>query len=130
MLVFVANKLCILLLIKLEIFEFRFYEDVIVTRKKQIIIPIVILIAGLLIFFVFSSMKKPPAEKEEIDIIQEYLPAQMDASELEAFIKNVVEQTGASGMADMGKVMGMASKQLAGKADGKTISGIVRKLLT
>ena len=67
MLVFVANKLCILLLIKLEIFEFRFYEDVIVTRKKQIIIPIVILIAGLLIFFVFSSMKKPPAEKEEID---------------------------------------------------------------
>ena len=69
-------------------------------------------------------------EKEEIDIIQKYLPAQMDAAELEVFIKNIVAQTGASSMADMGKVMGMASKQLAGKADGKTISGIVRKLLS
>ena len=69
-------------------------------------------------------------ESEEIDIIQQYLPKQMGEAELEAFVKKIVEQTGANGMADMGKVMGMASKQLAGKADGKTISGIVRKLLT
>ncbi len=68
-------------------------------------------------------------EKEEIDIIQQYLPKQIGETELEAFLKQIIEQTGASGMADMGKVMGMASKQLAGKADGKTISGIVRKLL-
>ncbi|MFK7806597.1 MAG: GatB/YqeY domain-containing protein [Saprospiraceae bacterium] len=68
-------------------------------------------------------------EREEIAVLEKYLPAQMDEAELENFLKGLVTQTGASGMGDMGKVMGMASKQLAGKADGKTISGIVRKLL-
>ncbi len=68
-------------------------------------------------------------EREEISIIEKYLPKQMDPAELEAFIKNIIDQTGASSMRDMGKVMGMASKQLAGKADGKTISGIVKQLL-
>ena len=53
----------------------------------------------------------------------------MDAADLEKFLTDIVTKTGASGMGDMGKVMGMASQQLAGKADGKAISAIVRKLL-
>ncbi len=69
-------------------------------------------------------------ESEEIAVIQQYLPAQMGAEELEGVLRQIVEQTGATSMADMGKVMGLATKQLAGKADGKTISGIVRKLLS
>ena len=68
-------------------------------------------------------------EREEIAVISKFLPAQMDAAELETFIKGIIEQTGASSMKDMGKVMGMASKQLAGKADGKTISNVVKALL-
>ena len=68
-------------------------------------------------------------EREEISIIEKYLPKQMGAAELEGFIKNIIDQTGASSMKDMGKVMGMASKQLSGKADGKTISSIVKQLL-
>ncbi len=68
-------------------------------------------------------------EREEISVIEKYLPAQMDADALEAAIKKIIEQTGASSMKDMGKVMGMASKQLAGKADGKSISQVVKKLL-
>lgn len=68
-------------------------------------------------------------EREEIAIIEKYLPAQLGAEELEAIIKQIIEQTGAASMKDMGKVMGMASKQLAGKADGKTISAVVKSLL-
>ncbi|MCH2084727.1 MAG: GatB/YqeY domain-containing protein [Saprospiraceae bacterium] len=68
-------------------------------------------------------------EKEEIAVIEKYLPEQLSAEELEALIKGIIEKTGASSMKDMGKVMGMASKQLAGKADGKTISGVVKALL-
>ena len=68
-------------------------------------------------------------EREEIEVLNKYLPKQMDAAELENLIKGMIEQTGASSMKDMGKVMGMASQQLAGKADGKTISGLVRALL-
>jgi len=68
-------------------------------------------------------------EREEIAVLQNYLPKQMDSAELEGFIKGIIEQTGASSMKDMGKVMGMASKQLAGKADGKTISSVVKSLL-
>ena len=68
-------------------------------------------------------------EREEIAVISKFLPAQMDAAELETFIKGIIDQTGASSMKDMGKVMGMASKQLAGKADGKTISNVVKALL-
>ena len=69
-------------------------------------------------------------EREEIAVIEKYLPAQMGAEELEAFLKQIIEQTGADSMKDMGKVMGMASKQLAGKADGKTISSVVKRLLS
>jgi len=68
-------------------------------------------------------------EKEEIEIIERYLPQQMGEAELTEFLQGVIAQTGAASMRDMGKVMGIASKQLGGKADGKTISGIVKKLL-
>ncbi len=68
-------------------------------------------------------------EKEEIAIIERYLPEQMDGAALEKVIGEIIEKTGASSMKDMGKVMGMASKQLAGKADGKAISAIVKQLL-
>lgn len=68
-------------------------------------------------------------ETEEIAILEKYLPEQMGADELEEILTDIVAKTGASGMADMGKVMGMASKQLAGKADGKAISAVVKKLL-
>lgn len=68
-------------------------------------------------------------EKEEIEVIERYLPKQMDEAELTTFLQDVITKTGASSMKDMGKVMGMASKQLGGKADGKTISNIVKKLL-
>ena len=69
-------------------------------------------------------------EREEIAVIETYLPEQMSAEELESVIKGIIEQTGAESMRDMGKVMGIASKQLAGRADGKTISGVVKGLLT
>jgi uncharacterized protein YqeY len=69
-------------------------------------------------------------EEEEIAIIEKFLPKQMDAEELKAIIAGIIEQTGASSPADMGKVMGVASKQLAGQADGKTISAVVKELLS
>lgn len=68
-------------------------------------------------------------EREELAIIKDFLPKQMDAAELEAAIKAIIEKVGASSMKDMGKVMGMASSQFAGKADGKTMSTLVRQLL-
>ncbi len=69
-------------------------------------------------------------EREEIAVIEKYLPEQMSPAELEGVIQGIIDQTGASSMKDMGKVMGMASKQLAGKADGKTISSVVKQLLS
>lgn len=68
-------------------------------------------------------------EREEIAVIQKYLPEQLSEAELEAVLKKIIETTGASSMKDMGKVMGMASKELGGKADGKTISLAVKRLL-
>ena len=68
-------------------------------------------------------------EKEEMDIIKEYLPAQMSEEEVKAVVEGIIAQVGATSMKDMGKVMGAANKQLAGKADGKTISTIVKGLL-
>lgn len=68
-------------------------------------------------------------EREELAIIEGYLPEQMSEEELTAKLKAIIEQTGASSMKDMGKVMGTASKELAGRADGKMISSIVKKLL-
>ena len=69
-------------------------------------------------------------EEAELDVIKRYLPEQLSGEELEGIVSGIIEKTGASSMKDMGKVMGMASKELAGKADGKTISGIVKKLLS
>ena len=69
-------------------------------------------------------------EREEIAVIEKYLPQQMAVEELQSFIQNLITTTGASSMKDMGKIMGMANKQLAGKADGKTISGVVKSLLS
>ena len=68
-------------------------------------------------------------EKEELAVIQRFLPTQMSEEEITAAIKQIIADTGASSAADLGKVMGVASKQLAGKADGKAISGIVKTLL-
>lgn len=69
-------------------------------------------------------------EEEEIAIIEKFLPKQMDAEELKTIIAGIIAETGASSPADMGKVMGVASKQLAGQADGKTISAVVKELLS
>jgi uncharacterized protein len=68
-------------------------------------------------------------EQEEIAIIEKFLPKQMSAEELKAALQEIIADTGASSPADMGKVMGQATKQLAGKADGKTISATVKELL-
>jgi uncharacterized protein YqeY len=68
-------------------------------------------------------------EEEEIAIIEQFLPKQLSADELKVIIGRIVKETGASSPADMGKVMGAATKELAGKADGKTISSIVKEIL-
>lgn len=68
-------------------------------------------------------------EREEMAVIEKFLPKQLDEAELKEIIKGIIAETGAASPADMGKVMGVASKQLAGKADGKVISGIVKDLL-
>jgi uncharacterized protein len=68
-------------------------------------------------------------EKEELAVIEKFLPKQMSEAEITEAIKNIIAETGATSAADLGKVMGVASKQLAGKADGKAISGIVKTLL-
>lgn len=68
-------------------------------------------------------------EREEIAVIKRYLPAMIEGAELEAILQQIVAETGATSAKDMGKVMGAANKQLAGKADGRAISEIVKKLL-
>lgn len=69
-------------------------------------------------------------EQEEIAVIEKYLPKQMDEAEVRAELKKIIETVGAKTPADLGKVMGVASKQLAGRADGKMISQIVKELLS
>ena len=69
-------------------------------------------------------------EQAELLVIEEFLPKQMSEEELMKEVKILIDEIGASGMADMGKVMGAATGKFAGKADGKTISGIVRSLLS
>lgn len=69
-------------------------------------------------------------EREELSIIERFLPAQMSAEELKAALEAVIAQVGAAGPGDMGKVMGVASKQLSGRADGKAISEMVKQLLS
>ena len=69
-------------------------------------------------------------EKEEIEVIKKYLPEQIGEEELKQVISAIIEETGASSMKDMGRVMGLASKQLAGKSDGTTISTFVKQMLS
>ena len=68
-------------------------------------------------------------EKEEMEVIEKFLPLQLSLDEIKAVVVAIIAESGAASAADMGKVMGLASKQLAGKADGKTISAIVKELL-
>lgn len=65
----------------------------------------------------------------QVNVYKEFLPKPLSPEEIETAVKDIIAQTGAQGMKDMGKVMGQATKQMAGKADGKEISTIVRKLL-
>ncbi|MDI3318440.1 GatB/YqeY domain-containing protein [Pinibacter soli] len=69
-------------------------------------------------------------EQDEITVIERFLPKQLSAEELKAALEKIIAETGAASPADLGKVMGVASKQLAGKADGKAISATVKELLT
>ncbi len=68
-------------------------------------------------------------EKEEMQVIEAYLPQQMSKEEITAYLQGIIQKTGATSVKEMGKVMGIANKDLAGKADGKTISEVVKQLL-
>jgi|SRR5690625_3686393 len=69
-------------------------------------------------------------EEEEIEVIQKFLPEQMGEEQVREKVQEIISQTGATSPSDMGKVMGMAMKQLSGKADGKMISAIAKELLS
>jgi len=82
---------------------------------------------------IFTEQNRPDlAEPElaQVAVIEKFLPAQLSEEEVEAVIAKIIAETGASGIASMGKVMGLASAQLGGTAEGKTISTIVKKLLS
>ena len=82
---------------------------------------------------IYTNQKRPELANIELSqakIIERFLPKQIDADELEKIIIKIINETGAEGMKDMGKVMGIASNKLSGKADGKTISNIVRSKLS
>lgn len=82
---------------------------------------------------VYATQGRSDLEKVELDeltIIEKYLPQQMGEEELTLKIKEIISKTGAAGPADMGKVMGMATKELAGRADGKAVSEKVKTLLS
>ena len=68
-------------------------------------------------------------EREEIEIIEKYLPQQLSEAELEAELKQIIAEVGATSAKDLGKVMGVASKRFAGRADGKMISQVTKRLL-
>jgi uncharacterized protein YqeY len=68
-------------------------------------------------------------EKEEIDVISQFLPKQLDRGEIEKIIAKIIAETGATSVKEMGKIMGVANKELAGKADGKLIGEIVKSQL-
>ena len=81
---------------------------------------------------IFTKQNRPDlAEPElaQIAVIEQFLPAQLSEAEVEAIVSKIIAETGASGIASMGKVMGLASAQNGGQAEGKTISAIVKKLL-
>ena len=77
-----------------------------------------------------NRMDLAEPEEAQIEVIERYLPAMMSEDEIRAKVAEIIAATGASSMADMGKVMGQATGAMAGRADGKVISGIVRALLS
>jgi len=82
---------------------------------------------------IFTQQNRPDLatkEQEEIEVIEKFLPKQLSQDELKAEIGKIIAQAGATSPAEMGKVIGLANKQLAGKADGKTISIVVKELLS
>lgn len=82
---------------------------------------------------IFQQQNRPELakkEEEEIAVIEKFLPKQMSGDEIKSELIKIIAEVGASSPADIGKVMGAATKQLAGKADGKTISAMVKELLT
>lgn len=82
---------------------------------------------------IFQQQNRPDLaqkEEEEIAVIEKFLPKQLSAEELKEALTKIIAETGASSPADLGKVMGIATKQFAGKADGKTVSSLVKELLT
>lgn len=81
---------------------------------------------------IFTKQNRPDLvepELAQIAVIEKFLPAQLSEDEVEAIISKIILETGASGIASMGKVMGLANAQIGGQAEGKTISAIVKKLL-
>jgi uncharacterized protein YqeY len=81
---------------------------------------------------IFTQQNRPDLaakEQEELAILEQFLPQQLSEEALTEKLREIIQQTGASSLADLGKVMGMASKQLAGQAEGKLISETVKKLL-
>ncbi|MFA9186775.1 GatB/YqeY domain-containing protein [Flavobacterium sp. FBOR7N2.3] len=81
---------------------------------------------------IFTEQNRPDLvgpELAQVAVIEKFLPAQLSEEEIEAVIAKIIAETGASGIASMGKVMGLASAQLGGTAEGKTVSTIVKKLL-
>ncbi|HEX8562444.1 MAG TPA: GatB/YqeY domain-containing protein [Flavobacterium sp.] len=82
---------------------------------------------------IYKEQGRPDLAEPELQqaaVIERFLPAQLTQAEVEAVVSRIIADNGASGMGSMGKVMGLASAELAGKADGKTISTIVKKLLS
>ncbi len=82
--------------------------------------------------FIYKEQNRPDLYEKEVveaDVLEKYLPAKMSEEELVKIIKSIIERIGAKTPADMGKVMGAATKELAGKADGKDISAKVKELL-
>ena len=81
---------------------------------------------------IYSQQNRPELAQNELAeaaVMERYLPKQFSEAEIEEKVKEIISQVGAQSMADMGKVMGVATKALAGQADGKVISALVRKLL-
>lgn len=81
----------------------------------------------------YKQQNRPDLAEEElaqVKVIEEYLPKPLSDEEIEAQVKEIIASTGAQGMKDIGKVMGLASKKMAGRADGRTISTIAKKLLS
>ncbi len=81
---------------------------------------------------IYKEQNRPDLYEKEVteaDVLEKYLPAKISEAELTTIIKSIIERVGAKTPADMGKVMGAATKELAGKADGKEISAIVKQLL-